>query len=135
MNQYFSSMISQNSLLFRNSPRSFSSQVIIWGLTYISETEFFSIDELKQLYRGKISIFHSIAGHQFLHHSMTIMNPKIILYKYTSFQITDYPVFYSLLSASQYSAALLVCGITIVPPTILATAKTSYISSVFTPTS
>ena len=39
------------------------------------------------------------------------------------------------LNSSQYSAARRVCGITIVPPTILATAKISYIWAVVIPNS
>jgi len=38
-------------------------------------------------------------------------------------------------NSSQYSAARRACGITIVPPTIFAIAKISYISSVETPSS
>ena len=48
------------------------------------------------------------------------------------YQVVYCPSTVELFSSSQYSAALLVCGITIVPPTIFATANNSYISSVVT---
>ena len=60
--------------------------------------------------------------------------PLFFLYlPFTSTFPVPYSIFFP--SSSQYSAALRVCGITIVPPTILATAKISYICSVEMPCS
>ena len=64
-----------------------------------------------------------------------ILVNKIVIFLYWILPFSRQNYSYELevvCNSSQYSAALLVCGITIVPPTILATAKTSYTSAVVT---